>query len=130
MRTFGLIVVLAFVYACATSGGASRAPVTFEIGSVEAWRSLKPGMSKAEVKRVLGDPLAVAVSEATNVEGGVVENRFWEQWGISARRVCCIFAGYRFVRWPTEGYEVARARRMGERMKADKLKVLKCDFWL
>ena len=80
MRTFGLIVVLAFVYACATSGGASRAPVTFEIGSVEAWRSLKPGMSKAEVKRVLGDPLAVAVSEATNVEGGVVENRFWEQW--------------------------------------------------
>ena len=80
MRRFGLIAVLAYVYACATGGGASRAPVTFEIGSVEAWRSLKPGMSKEDVKRVLGDPLAVAVSEASNVEGGVVENKFWEQW--------------------------------------------------
>ena len=43
MRRFGLIAVPACVYACATGGGASRAPVTFEIGSVEAWRSLKPG---------------------------------------------------------------------------------------
>ena len=80
MRALVSIAALSCLISCAPSGGVGQIPVTFEVGSVEAWRSLKPGMSKDHVKRVLGEPVAVAVRAVTDTHGGLVNNKFWEQW--------------------------------------------------